>query len=141
MNPRKVDVNVHPAKLEVRFENENTIFKAVYNSIKEKLLSDENNNVEEKNEFQPKKETIVEQIYNQRKLQEMGLIEEKAKGNVSTQIVKEEVPKEEVKVEKTQIKQNEIIENSKFIGNEVYDKNQEVLRKLQELKDKIKYIK
>ena len=36
MNPRKVDVNVHPAKLEVRFENENTIFKAVYNSIKEK---------------------------------------------------------------------------------------------------------
>ena len=114
MNPRKVDVNVHPAKLEVRFENENTIFKAVYNSIKEKLLSDENNNVEEKNEFQPKKETIVEQIYNQRKLQEMGLIEEK-----------------------TQIKQNEIIENSKFIGNEVYDKNQEVLRKLQELKQKV----
>ncbi len=52
----------------------------------------------------------------------MGLIEEKAKGNVSTPIVKEEVPKEEVKVEKTQIKQNEIIENSKFIGNEVYDK-------------------
>ena len=137
MNPRKVDVNVHPAKLEVRFENENTIFKAVYNSIKEKLLSDENNNVEEKNEFQPKKETIVEQIYNQRKLQEMGLIEEKATGNVSTQIVKEEVPKEEVKVEKTQIKQNEIIENSKFIGNEVYDKNQEVLRKLQELKQKV----
>ena len=137
MNPRKVDVNVHPAKLEVRFENENTIFKAVYNSIKEKLLSDESNNVEEKNEFKPKKETIVEQIYNQRKLQEMGLIEEKAKGNVSTQIVKEEVPKEEVKVEKTQIKQNEIIENSKFIGNEVYDKNQEVLRKLQELKQKV----
>ena len=137
MNPRKVDVNVHPAKLEVRFENENTIFKAVYNSIKEKLLSDESNNVEEKNEFQPKKETIVEQIYNQRKLQEMGLIEEKAKGNVSTPIVKEEVPKEEVKVEKTQIKQNEIIENSKFIGNEVYDKNQEVLRKLQELKQKV----
>ena len=100
-------------------------------------MSDENNNVEEKNEFQPKKETIVEQIYNQRKLQEMGLIEEKAKGNVSTQIVKEEVQKEEVKVEKTQIKQNEIIENSKFIGNEVYDKNQEVLRKLQELKQKV----
>ena len=136
MNPRKVDVNVHPAKLEVRFENENTIFKAVYNSIKEKLLSDENNNVEEKNEFQPRKETIVEQIYNQRKLQEMGLIEEQPKENVSTQIVKDEVP-EEVKVEEPQIKQNEIVENSKFIGNEVYDKNQEVLRKLQELKQKV----
>ena len=137
MNPRKVDVNVHPAKLEVRFENENTIFKAVYNSIKEKLLSDENNNAEEKNEFQPRKETIVEQIYNQRKLQEMGLIEEQPKENVSTQIVKDEVPKEEIKVEETQIKQNEIVENSKFVGNEVYDKNQEVLRKLQELKQKV----
>ena len=33
--------------------------------------------------------------------------------------------------------QKEIIENSKFIGNEVYDKNQEVLRKLQELKQKV----
>ena len=137
MNPRKVDVNVHPAKLEVRFENENTIFKAVYNSIKEKLLSDENNNAEEKNEFQPRKETIVEQIYNQRKLQEMGLIEEQPKENVSTQIVKDKVPKEEVKVEEPQIKQNEIVENSKFVGNEVYDKNQEVLRKLQELKQKV----
>ena len=140
MNPRKVDVNVHPAKLEVRFENENTIFKAVYNSIKEKLLSDENNNVEEKNEFQPKKETIVEQIYNQRKLQEMGLIEEQPKEkaeNISTPIVKSEVRKEEIKVEEPQIKQNEIVENSKFVGNEVYDKNQEVLRKLQELKQKV----
>ena len=137
MNPRKVDVNVHPAKLEVRFENENTIFKAVYNSIKEKLLSDENNNAEEKNEFQPRKETIVEQIYNQRKLQEMGLIEEQPKENVSTQIVKDEIPKEEVKVEEPQIKQNEIVENSKFVGNEVYDKNHEVLRKLQELKQKV----
>ena len=135
MNPRKVDVNVHPAKLEVRFENENTIFKAVYNSIKEKLLSDENNDVEEKNEFQPRKETIVEQIYNQRKLQEMGLIEEQPKEkveNFSTPIVKDEV-----KVEEPPIKQNEIVENSKFIGNEVYDKNQEVLRKLQELKQKV----
>ena len=140
MNPRKVDVNVHPAKLEVRFENENTIFKAIYNSIKEKLLSDENNNAKEKNEFQPRKETIVEQIYNQRKLQEMGLIEEQPKENaenISTPIVKSEVRKEEVKVEEPQLKQNEIVENSKFVGNEVYDKNQEVLRKLQELKQKV----
>ncbi len=38
MNPKKVDVNVHPAKLEVRFENENNVFKAVYHAIKEGLL-------------------------------------------------------------------------------------------------------
>ena len=41
MSPSKVDVNVHPAKLEVRFQDENTIFKAVYHAIKETLLKGE----------------------------------------------------------------------------------------------------
>ena len=41
MNPSKVDVNVHPAKLEVRFEEENIIFKAIYHTIKEALLKAE----------------------------------------------------------------------------------------------------
>ena len=41
MSPSKVDVNVHPAKLEVRFPDENTIFKAVYHAIKETLLKGE----------------------------------------------------------------------------------------------------
>ena len=38
MNTQKVDVNVHPAKLEVRFEEENKVFKAVFHAIKETLL-------------------------------------------------------------------------------------------------------
>ena len=38
MNPSGLDVNVHPAKLEVRFENEDKIFKAVYHAIKDSLL-------------------------------------------------------------------------------------------------------
>ncbi len=38
MNPQKLDVNVHPAKLEVRFQEENKIFKLVYHAIKEALL-------------------------------------------------------------------------------------------------------
>lgn len=41
MNPAKVDVNVHPAKLEVRFEEENVVFKAVYHAIKDALLKAE----------------------------------------------------------------------------------------------------
>ena len=39
MNPSKVDVNVHPAKLEVRFEDEGVAFKTVYHAIKNTLLS------------------------------------------------------------------------------------------------------
>ncbi|MCI9177780.1 MAG: DNA mismatch repair endonuclease MutL [Clostridia bacterium] len=38
MSPQKVDVNVHPAKLEVRFEEESKVFKAVYHAIKDTLL-------------------------------------------------------------------------------------------------------
>ncbi len=38
MDPKKVDVNVHPTKLEVRFQEEGKVFKAVYNSIKQALL-------------------------------------------------------------------------------------------------------
>lgn len=38
MDPSKLDVNVHPAKLEVRFQDENKIFKLIYHAIKETLL-------------------------------------------------------------------------------------------------------
>ena len=41
MNPAKVDVNVHPAKLEVRFEEENKVFQSIYHAIKDTLLKTE----------------------------------------------------------------------------------------------------
>lgn len=41
INPAKVDVNVHPAKLEVRFEEENKVFQAIYHAIKDTLLKSE----------------------------------------------------------------------------------------------------
>ena len=41
INPAKVDVNVHPAKLEVRFQEENKIFQSIYHAIKDTLLKTE----------------------------------------------------------------------------------------------------
>ena len=38
MDSSKVDVNVHPTKLEVRFQEESKMFKTVYHAIKETLL-------------------------------------------------------------------------------------------------------
>ncbi len=37
LNPTRVDVNVHPAKLEVKFSNEKPIFEAVYYAVKQAL--------------------------------------------------------------------------------------------------------
>ena len=55
MDPSKVDVNVHPAKLEVRFEEENKVFKAIYHTIKDALLKSElvANTSKEKEEIKP----------------------------------------------------------------------------------------
>ncbi len=37
LNPNRVDVNVHPAKLEVKFSNEKPVFEAVYYAVKQAL--------------------------------------------------------------------------------------------------------
>ncbi len=38
MDTRKIDVNVHPTKLEIRFQEEQKVFKAVYHAIRDSLL-------------------------------------------------------------------------------------------------------
>ena len=89
MNPASVDVNVHPAKLEVRFQEENKVFQSIYHSIKDTLLKGEliANTKEEQSQgelfaFRKQKEkqiekyndeesriktNIIEDIYNQKK--------------------------------------------------------------------------
>jgi len=61
MEPEQVDVNVHPAKLEVRFENEQEVFKAIYHAIKGALLGDDlvpGSSKEDKNETEPQKSNV-----------------------------------------------------------------------------------
>ena len=60
MDPSKVDVNVHPAKLEVRFEEENKIFKAVYHAIKDTLLKSELIANTEKEEIKKYEDNVIQ---------------------------------------------------------------------------------
>ena len=66
MNPAKVDVNVHPAKLEVRFEEENKIFQAIYHAIKDTLLKTELVANSEKALHEEKMETARELTFDER---------------------------------------------------------------------------
>jgi len=62
MSPAKVDVNVHPAKLEVRFQEENKVFQAIYHSIKDTLLKGELVANTEKQPIETNKEKPAENV-------------------------------------------------------------------------------
>ena len=56
IDPSKIDVNVHPAKLEIRFSEEQKVFKAVYHAIKDELMKTGTSIV--RNELEEQNETI-----------------------------------------------------------------------------------
>ena len=142
MNPSKVDVNVHPAKLEVRFEEENAVFKAIYHAIKEALLKAElvanpNHSESEKREesglFGGRKETIVEQIYRARQMKELA---QNANQHSLAQRV-QQINKQQIDQEQPKKIENLVQKSDNKTEMTELEKSQEVLRKLQEMKQKL----
>ena len=126
MDPSKVDVNVHPAKLEVRFQEENKIFQAIYHAIKETLLksdlvSEQRTNVKEeqsnkirrtplsfeerlRNLRESKKENQSGGLFsfrkqNERKIEKYTDEESKIKTNILEDVFNEKNRREELKSE------------------------------------------
>lgn len=60
IEPKRIDVNVHPTKLEIRFQEEQKIFKAVYHAIREGLLKSDLVKNTEKTEEETEKNIINE---------------------------------------------------------------------------------
>ena len=85
IEPSKVDVNVHPAKLEVRFEEENKIFQAIYHAIKDTLLKNElvSDTEKQESELENKSQGLFEFRKNEtKKIEEYNEQESKIKTNV-----------------------------------------------------------
>ena len=149
LNPSKVDVNVHPAKLEVRFEEENKIFKAVYHAVKDALLKSElvANTVKETEpeeekilpeKVEPHKEDRAGGLFGWRKKKKAEIDEEinavGERDNIISQIYndKQENKKEETEQE---ISEQTMPEGSKTTGEFV--DTFEVLEQLKKLQKKL----
>ena len=147
INPNHLDVNVHPAKLEVKFEDESSVFDIVYHAVRQAI---ENKNKEDSPFTNIKKleEKSIERISED--LKNTGVIKDSKekkfefKFNPSTSYVIEE-PKENIydiakntqDIQKTDIKE-EKNSNENIINNstEIIDK----IDKLEKSEEKVESV-
>ena len=127
MPQSKVDVNVHPAKLEVRFSEENIVFKAMYHAIKDTLLKNGFMSDREKTEFKKEVSTNAFRINN---------YEEKF--NNTYTIKKQEPVDENNIIEAIYNSRQEETKDDELSKAEFVASNQEIFNKLKDLQDELK---
>ncbi len=152
INPAKVDVNVHPAKLEVRFQEENKIFQSVYHAIKDTLLkgelvaNPEKTIIESTNRMDRSALSFEERLKNLRESKKenqtgglFGFRKQNAK-----QI--EEYTDEESKIKTNSVEnknnttvnqETKIIDTSKIVNDNKPIDTSDVLKQLKEMKDQM----
>ena len=137
INPNHLDVNVHPAKLEVKFEDESSVFDIVYHAVRQAI---ENKNKEDSPFTNIKKleEKSIERISED--LKNTGVIKDSKekkfefKFNPSTSYVIEE-PKENIYdiAKNTQDIQNTDIKEEKNSNENIINNSTEIIDKIDKL--------
>ena len=138
MDPHKVDVNVHPAKLEVRFEEEQKVFKAVYHAIKDTLLKNDLVGVQE-----DKEETKESEIEIKNDILENIQTPEKSKGLFSRFLSKKEENENKKELEEQNI-MKDIYETRKQENNiqaTNVDSFKSIMDKMAEMKKSVEEFK
>jgi DNA mismatch repair protein MutL len=90
LEPKHIDVNVHPSKLEVKFDDENLIYSSVYSAVKDALSTrdftpqieltelDDYTGTRFKNPFVEPNSFIAKEIYGQPKKESSSIIQAKS---------------------------------------------------------------
>ena len=140
IDPKKIDVNVHPTKLEIRWSEEQKVFKALYHAIRESLLKEDFIKPEEKPIESKEVHTGIQENLIKEQINNIGQDEQK------TQVIK--MPSFISKLKKDEEKEDtvNINENSQNPLEAIYNKingiqTNEVLKKNEETEQESKEFK